>query len=64
MWARANPQGRIVVNGYVCGYDSHLIEQSLEQLTHQFVIKWIRIESTLEDAFISLVQQTPEPLVD
>lgn len=50
---------------HVCGYESQLIEQSLKELSTQYPIQWRPIPSTLEDAFISLVNHsTQEPFVD
>lgn len=49
---------------HVCGYDSQLIEQGLRELSAQFTIKWVSINSTLEDAFISLVNKSPESTSD
>jgi ABC-2 type transport system ATP-binding protein len=43
---------------HVCGYNSKLIEHSLNRLSQQFAITWKPIKSTLEDAFISLVHET------
>jgi ABC-2 type transport system ATP-binding protein len=49
---------------HVCGYDEELIKQGLQQLSGRFLIKWKGIPSTLEDAFISLVNKAPETLFD
>jgi len=49
---------------HVCGYDVKLIEQELKQLVNHYTIEWTPIQTTLEDAFISLVNQSPEPLID
>ncbi len=40
---------------HVCGYDISQIEIELSQLSTEYAITWQRIEPTLEDAFISLV---------
>lgn len=45
---------------HVCGYDSSLIEHSLRQLNSKFSIQWIPIPTTLEDAFISLVNRSAQ----
>ncbi|OGV29731.1 MAG: multidrug ABC transporter ATP-binding protein [Legionellales bacterium RIFCSPHIGHO2_12_FULL_35_11] len=42
---------------HACGYQSSLIEQGLEQLSSEYNIKYNLIDSTLEDAFISLVSR-------
>ena len=42
----------------VSGFDSDLIEQGLKQMKKEFAIKCSLISSTLEDAFISLEQET------
>lgn len=48
---------------HACGYDSHLMEHSLGQLSKEFSIHWESIPTTLEDAFISLVNQSaPESI--
>lgn len=47
---------------HVCGYDRSLIEEGLERLRKQYPIQWAPIKSTLEDAFISLVNKSREPL--
>ncbi|RUR17798.1 ABC transporter ATP-binding protein [Legionella sp. km535] len=49
---------------HVCGYNIELIEEGLQKLSSQYSIKWYSIEPTLEDAFISLVNKSPEPFVD
>lgn len=49
---------------HVCGYDSQLIEKGLDELKTRYAIKWNPINSTLEDAFISLVNNSPEPMDD
>ncbi|KTD38795.1 ABC transporter ATP-binding protein [Legionella moravica] len=49
---------------HVCGYNTELIEEGLQKLSSQYSIKWYSIEPTLEDAFISLVNKSPEPFVD
>jgi ABC-2 type transport system ATP-binding protein len=43
---------------HVCGYDKAKVEKGLNDLAKQNIIKWQVIESTLEDAFISLVNKT------
>lgn len=43
---------------HVCGYDQMGIETGLAILAEAYAIKWLRIASTLEDAFISLVKET------
>ncbi len=40
---------------HVCGYDAALIEQGLRHLSHITSLHWQSINTTLEDAFISLV---------
>lgn len=42
---------------HVCGHDRPRVEASLRQLSKQYPIQWSPIESTLEDAFISLVKE-------
>lgn len=50
---------------HVCGYDAQVVEQSLKELSARYPIQWQAIPSTLEDAFISLVNHsTQEPFVD
>ena len=49
---------------HVCGYDSNLIEIGLQALSSELTFIWKPIESTLEDAFISLVNRSPETIVD
>lgn len=49
---------------HVCGYNSELIEQGLDTLKSSYQIHWLSIPTTLEDAFISLVNNSPEPIVD
>lgn len=49
---------------HVCGYEAGLVERGLDELSAHFSIKWKSIPSTLEDAFISLVNQAPETLSD
>lgn len=49
---------------HVCGYEAGLVERGLDELSAHFSIKWKPIPSTLEDAFISLVNQAPETLSD
>ncbi|ASQ47111.1 ABC transporter ATP-binding protein [Legionella clemsonensis] len=43
---------------HICGYESEKIESELERLAREYTISWEPIESTLEDAFISLVKKT------
>lgn len=43
---------------HICGYEPEKIEPELERLTKKYSIAWQPIESTLEDAFISLVKKT------
>lgn len=43
---------------HVSGFDKVLIEQGLRNMQAQFAIQFILITTTLEDAFISLVQDT------
>ncbi|MDP3704833.1 MAG: ABC transporter ATP-binding protein [Legionellaceae bacterium] len=43
---------------HVCGFDSKEIESGLKALKSQHAIDYEEINSTLEDAFISLVQKT------
>lgn len=45
---------------HVCGYNTELIEQGLDVLKAEYSIQWISIPPTLEDAFISLVNNSPE----
>ncbi|HRD71328.1 MAG TPA: ABC transporter ATP-binding protein [Legionella sp.] len=45
---------------HVSGFDVFLIEKGLAHLSQKYGIKWVAINSTLEDAFISLVNQTSE----
>lgn len=49
---------------HVCGYDSNLVEKGLHDLSLELHFKWKPIKSTLEDAFISLVNKSPESIVD
>lgn len=46
---------------HVSGFDTHLINQSLQKLQTHFAIQYTLITPTLEDAFISLVQDTIHP---
>src|SRR3990167_993595 len=39
---------------HICGYDNQLIEAGLSLLAQCMPIKWIKIEPSLEDSFISL----------
>lgn len=43
---------------HLCGFDSQLIEKNLRKLEIKDNFEWTPIESTLEDAFISLVKKT------
>lgn len=43
---------------HVSGFDIPLIEKILNQLTLDHNVRWERIDTTLEDAFISLVSQS------
>jgi ABC-2 type transport system ATP-binding protein len=43
---------------HVCGYDSDLVEKGLAHLSKTYPFQWKPIKSTLEDAFISLVNQS------
>lgn len=43
---------------HACGFDAKLIEQGLNSLLINYNIHWCLIESTLEDAFISLVNKS------
>ncbi len=45
-------------NIHVCGYDTDLIQQGLQELSLEYAVKWAPIPSTLEDAFISLVNKS------
>ena len=47
-------------NIHACGYDSNLIEIGLRQLSTKYKIVYTEIDSTLEDAFISLVSRDKE----
>ncbi|CAM2932359.1 ABC transporter ATP-binding protein [Legionella worsleiensis] len=49
---------------HVCGYNTELIEEGLNHFCAEHVLKWYAIEPTLEDAFISLVNKSPEPVID
>lgn len=49
---------------HVCGYDTVLIESELRALALKEQFKWNFIETTLEDAFISLVNKAPEHIVE
>lgn len=49
---------------HVCGYDKKQIEQGLKHLGKKHAIKWAEINSTLEDAFISLVNKSPEQIIE
>lgn len=43
---------------HASGFNIDIIEQALQQLTAYYTIQWRRIQPTLEDAFISLVNQS------
>ncbi|STX27848.1 ABC transporter ATP-binding protein [Legionella beliardensis] len=43
---------------HISGYDKQIIEASLRELAQTEAIQWQPIQSTLEDAFISLVKKT------
>lgn len=43
---------------HVCGFNTATIEKGLQNLAEKYDIRWEAIESTLEDAFISLVQKS------
>ncbi|CEK09573.1 ABC transporter ATP-binding protein [Legionella hackeliae] len=43
---------------HICGYEPAKIEPQLERLAKKYPISWQAIDSTLEDAFISLVKKT------
>ena len=45
---------------HACGFDVHRIEQGLKKLQQTHAIRYERVPSTLEDAFISLVAQTQQ----
>lgn len=47
--------GRLI---HVCGFNTATIEKGLRGLEEKYDIRWEAIESTLEDAFISLVQNS------
>ncbi len=49
---------------HVCGYDSELIEKGLVESSTQYSFEWRPIKTTLEDAFISLVNKSQESLFD
>lgn len=49
---------------HVCGYDSELIEKNLAQLCEGKKIIWTPINTTLEDAFISLVSSSGGAVFD
>lgn len=49
---------------HVCGYDSLLIEKGLTTLSVNRHFQWHATNTTLEDAFISLVNQSSEPHFD
>lgn len=46
---------------HACGYEKALIASGLEELTSNYEIKYTLIDSTLEDAFISLVSRDTQP---
>ncbi|KTD38786.1 ABC transporter ATP-binding protein [Legionella longbeachae] len=43
---------------HVCGFNKEDIENGLDSLKKEHDIRWYEIESTLEDAFLSLVRQS------
>lgn len=43
---------------HICGFDKKLIETELEHFASEHHVHWQQIPSTLEDAFISLVNQS------
>ncbi|KTD08291.1 ABC transporter ATP-binding protein [Legionella jamestowniensis] len=43
---------------HICGFEPEKIESELNRLAKEYPIHWKSIESTLEDAFISLVKKT------
>lgn len=49
---------------HACGYDTDLIERELGSLGAELEFIWSPIQTTLEDAFISLVNRSPEPIVE
>lgn len=49
---------------HVCGYDPELIEAELNQLNREIPFQWIFTQTTLEDAFISLVNQSAEQIIE
>ncbi len=49
---------------HACGYDTELIEAGLAELKTKYNIQWMPIASTLEDAFISLVNKSSERMGD
>ncbi|TAL63571.1 MAG: ABC transporter ATP-binding protein [Legionella sp.] len=49
---------------HVCGYDVALVESELRALSAQTFFEWSPTQTTLEDAFISLVNQSPEPIIE
>ncbi|KTD79390.1 ABC transporter ATP-binding protein [Legionella waltersii] len=49
---------------HACGYDQELIEKGLSKLSARKKITWMPINTTLEDAFISLVNQTTGSFID
>jgi len=48
---------------HVCGYDIPLIEHELRRISNEVSFKWELVNSTLEDVFITLVNNTPEPFI-
>lgn len=45
---------------HVCGFNAKTIEHGLSELQKRYAMQWQVIESTLEDAFISLVNRTKQ----
>lgn len=43
---------------HVSGFDSNFVEKGLQDIANEYNITWMPIEPTLEDAFISLVEQS------
>jgi ABC-2 type transport system ATP-binding protein len=43
---------------HICGFDAAIIEPNLNDLVRNYPVTWRSIDTTLEDAFISLVNQS------